>query len=100
MISWTSLLTILGMLCVTYSTRLIGYFALKNRMLSPRMARTMEAAPACVLLSVIAPHFVSDKPHELIALVITVFMASRFSMMPTVLVAVASSGILRWLMAA
>ena len=100
MISWASFLTIIGMLCVTYSTRLIGYFALKNRTLSPRMARTMEAAPACVLLSVIAPHFVSDKPHELIALAITVFMASRFSMMPTVLVAVASSGILRWVMAA
>ena len=81
MISWTSLLTILGMLCVTYSTRLLGFFLLKNKTLSPRMARTLEAAPACVLLSVI-----------------TLFMATRFSMLPTVMVAVATSGILGWLM--
>ena len=36
MISWASFLTIIGMLCVTYSTRLLGYFALRNRILSPR----------------------------------------------------------------
>ena len=98
MISWTSLLTILGMLCVTYSTRLLGFFLLKNKTLSPRMARTLEAAPACELLSVIAPHFISHKPHELIALDVTLFMATRFSMLPTVMVAVATSGILGWLM--
>lgn len=62
------------------------------------MARTLEAAPACVLLSVIAPHFISHKPHELIALAVTLFMAARFSMLPTVIVAVATSGILGWLM--
>ena len=98
MISWASFSTIIGMLCVTYSTRLLGFFLLKNRTLSPRMARTLEAAPACVLLSVIAPHFISHKPHELIALAVTLFMAARFSMLPTVIVAVATSGILGWLM--
>lgn len=86
------------MLCVTYSTRLLGFLLLKNKTLSPRMARTLEAAPACVLLSVIAPHFISHKPHELIALAVTLFMATRFSMLPTVMVAVATSGILGWLM--
>lgn len=94
MISWASFLTILGMLIVTYSTRLLGFFLLKNRKLSKKMARTMEAAPGCVLISVIAPHFVSNKPNELIALIITLFMATRFSMLPTVLVAIATSGIL------
>lgn len=94
MISWISFLTILGMLIVTYSTRLLGFFLLKNRKLSQKMARSMEAAPGCVLISVIAPHFVSNKPNELIALIITLFMATRFSMLPTVLVAIATSGIL------
>lgn len=94
MISWSSFLTILGMLAATYSTRLIGFFALRNRTLGKRAARVMEAAPGCVLIAVIAPHFVSDKPHELIALAITLLAASRLSMLPTVLIAVVSTGIL------
>lgn len=98
MISWTSFITIMGMLVITYSTRLIGFFALRKRTFSPKMARVMEAAPACVLLSVIAPHFVSDKPHELIAMAITVVAAWRLSMLPTVLIAVSSAAILGWLM--
>ena len=53
MISWASFFTIIGMLCVTYSTRLL----------------------------------------------VTLFMAARFAMLPTVIVAVATSGILGWLMA-
>ncbi|MDO4997843.1 MAG: AzlD family protein [Neisseria sp.] len=99
MISLDAFLTIIGMLLATYSTRLIGFFALRNRTLSKRAAAVMDAAPGCVLLAVIAPHFASDKPHELIALLITLVAASRLSMMPTVLIAVASSGILGHLMA-
>ena len=98
MISWASFLTILGMLAATYSTRQIGFLALRHRTLSPRAAAVMEAAPGCVLIAVIAPHFVSDKPHELLALVITLIAASRFSMLPTVLIAVASSGLLGYWM--
>lgn len=98
MISWTSFLTILGMLTVTYSTRLLGFFAFRNRVLSPRAKRVMTAAPGCVLISVIAPSFVSDKPHELIALAITLLAASRLPMLPTVIIGVASSGVLGWLM--
>lgn len=97
MITLTSFFTILGMLMVTYCTRLIGFFALRNRTLSPRMARMMEAAPACVLLSVIAPHFVSPHPHEWIAMVITVWAAWRLSMLQTVLLAVGSSALFGWL---
>lgn len=98
MITWTSFLTIAGMLCVTYSTRLIGYFLLKGRRLSRRTARMMEAAPGCVLIAVIAPHFVSDKPHELIAIAATVLAAARLSMLPTILIAVATSGIFGYLL--
>ena len=58
----------------------------------------MEAAPGCVLISVIAPYFVSDKPHELIAIALTVLVASRFSMLVTVLIGVGTSGILGYLM--
>ena len=98
MISADSVLVILGMLMATYSTRLIGFFALRNRTLGKRAAKVMDAAPGCVLIAVIAPYFASDKPHELIAAAVTVLAASRLPMLPTVLIAVASAGILDHLM--
>ena len=98
LISSDSMLVFLSMLAVTYSTRLAGFFALRNRTLSKRAAAVMEAAPGCVLISVIAPYFVSHKPHELFALAVALLMAARFSMLTTVLAAVAASGIGGWLL--
>ena len=98
LLSFQSFLLFSCMLAITYSTRLIGFFALRNRTLSRRAQTIMEAAPGCVLISVIAPYFVSDKPNELIAIALTALAAGRFSMLVTVLIGVGSSGILRWLM--
>jgi branched-chain amino acid transport len=98
LLSFQSFLLFSCMLAVTYSTRLIGFFALRNRTLSRRAQTIMEVAPGCVLISVIAPYFVSDKPHELIAIALTALSAGRFSMLVTVLIGVGSSGILGWLM--
>ena len=64
MIDFASALTIVGMSVITYSTRLIGYFTLRNRRFGPRAVRVMDAAPGCVIAAVIAPHFVSGKPDE------------------------------------
>ena len=69
------------------------FFALRNRTLSRRAHIVMEAAPGCMLIYVIAPYFVSNKPHELIAIALTVLAASRFSMLVTVLIGVGSSGL-------
>ncbi|MBC7857960.1 MAG: AzlD family protein [Burkholderiaceae bacterium] len=98
MIDLTSLLTILGMCAVTYATRVIGFLALRNRTLSPRAAAVMEAAPGCVLISVIAPNFVSDRPADLLALAITLVAATRLPMLSTVVIGVASAGLLRHFM--
>ena len=98
MISWMSFFTILGMLTTTYSSRLIGFFVFRNRTLSSKAERVMTAAPGCVLISVIAPSFVSDSLHEIIALGLTLLAASRLPMLPTVLIAVGSNGILGWLL--
>ena len=98
LLSFQSFLLFSCMLAVTYSTRLIGFFALRNRTLSRRAQTIMEAAPGCVLISVIAPYFVSHKPHELFALAVALLMAARFSMLTTVLAAVAASGIGGWLL--
>jgi uncharacterized membrane protein len=93
---WT-LLTIVLMAAATYFTRIAGYLALRNRTLSPRLVTVMEAAPGCVLIAVIAPHFVAQQPADLIALAVTLLAASRFSMLPTVLIGVSCAALLRHL---
>ena len=95
MIDAATFLTIVLMAGVTYLTRIGGYVVLRNRTLSARATAVMEAAPGCVLISVIAPAFVSRNPADLLALAITFVAATRFSMLPTVLIGVASAGLLR-----
>lgn len=95
MIDLTTLLTIGLMALATYLTRILGFVALRNRTLSPRAVIVMEAAPGCVLISVIAPHFVSERPADLMALVVTLLAATRLSMLPTVLIGIATAGLLR-----
>ncbi|MER9952214.1 AzlD family protein [Mesorhizobium sp. M0047] len=97
MIDATTVLTIVLMAGVTYLTRIGGYVLLRNRTLSARATAAMEAAPGCVLISVIAPAFVSRNPADLLALAITLIAATRLSMLPTVLIGVASAGLLRHL---
>ena len=97
MIDPATLLAIVLMASVTYLTRIGGYVVLRNRTLSPRATAVMEAAPGCVLISVIAPDFVADNPADLLALAVTLLAATRFSMLPTVLIGVASAGLLRHL---
>lgn len=98
MIAPITLLAIVLMAAATYLTRVLGYLALRNRTLSARAVTVMEAAPGCVLISVIAPDFVSDKPADLIALAITLAAATRLPMLPTVLIGVAAAGVLRHLL--
>lgn len=96
MVDPANLLAILMMAAVTYLTRIGGYILLRNRSLGPRAMAVLEAAPGCVLISVIAPAFVSRNPADLLALAITFVAATRLSMLPTVLVGVASAGLLRY----
>jgi len=98
MIDPLSLLAIIAMASMTYLTRVSGYLLLRNRTLSPRAMAVLEAAPGCVLISVIAPAFASDRPADLMALAITVLAATRLSMLPTILIGMASAGALRYVM--
>ncbi|MEI8714027.1 AzlD family protein [Mesorhizobium sp. ISC11] len=97
MIDATTLFTIVLMAGVTYLTRIGGYVVLRNRTLGARATAVMEAAPGCVLISVIAPAFVSKSPADLLALAVTLAAATRFSMLPTVLIGVSAAGLLRLL---
>jgi uncharacterized membrane protein len=93
-----AILTIASMAVVTYSTRIGGFLLLRKRALSPRTMAVLEAVPGCVLISVIAPRFVSDKPAELLALAVTLLAAWRLPLLPTVVVSVVATGLLRHFM--
>ena len=98
MIDPLTVVTILLMAAVTYLTRVSGYLLLRNRTLSRRATVVLEATPGCVLISVIAPHFVSNRPADLLSLAITLLAATRRSVLPTILIGVASAGVLRHLL--
>lgn len=95
MIDAMNVMAIVLMASVTYLTRILGYLLLRNRSISARTAKVMDAAPGCVLIAVIAPHFVANRPADLIALAVTLLAATRLSMLPTVLIGVATAGVLR-----
>ncbi len=90
-----ALLAILAMALVTYLTRIGGYLLLAGHHLSPRMQAIMDLVPGCVLVAVIAPDFATGRPADLLGLAVTVLAATRFSLLPTMLCGVITTGILR-----
>ncbi|MCA8223471.1 MULTISPECIES: AzlD family protein [Burkholderia] len=95
---FSTVATIVLMASTTYLSRILGYVMLRNRPLSRRMAAVMENVPGCVLISVIAPAFVSTRPADLLALGITIVAATRLSILPTVAIGVVAAGVLRHLL--
>ena len=95
MIHSATLTAILFIAATTYLTRILGYVLLKNKTLSNKQRQILEVVPGCVLISVIAPYFVRDNPANLIAIAIALLAASRFSLLPTVAVSMASAAVLR-----
>lgn|SRR5690554_4160668 len=98
MIQMNTLIAIILVALTTYATRLLGYVLLKNKTLSKRQRKILEVIPGCVLISMITPYFLRDDPADLIAIMSTLFAASRFGMLPTILISMASAAILRTLL--
>jgi len=96
MIHTTTLIAIICVALTTYSTRILGYLLLKNKTLSPRTTRILQVIPGCVLISVIAPYFVSDHPANLIAIAVTFLAACYLSLLPTVIISILSAGCMRY----
>ncbi len=96
MIHYSTLIAIICVAATTYLTRILGYLLLKNRTLSTRSQRILQVIPGCVLISVIAPYFVTDNPANLIAMVITLLAATYFSLLPTVIISIGATGLLRY----
>lgn len=97
MMEWQVLLTIVALALSTYMTRIVGYLAFSNRALSPRATRVMQAVPGCVLIAVIAPVIVSGSIANMVAVAVTCLAMLRFSLLPTVLIAIIVTGVLRHL---
>ncbi|MNR86436.1 Branched-chain amino acid transport protein (AzlD) [compost metagenome] len=95
MIHSTTLVAILLVAATTYLTRILGYVLLKNKTLSNKQRKILEVVPGCVLISVIAPYFVKDNGADLLAIAITLIAASRFSLLPTVVISMLSAALLR-----
>ena len=94
MIHSTTLIAILLVAATTYLTRILGYVLLKNKTLSNKQRKILEVVPGCVLISVIAPYFVKDNVADLLAIAITLIAASRFSLLPTVVISMLSAALL------
>ncbi|MCU4435604.1 AzlD family protein [Acinetobacter bereziniae] len=99
MIHMTTFIAILCVGLTTYSTRVLGYLVLKNRQLGKRTTRILQVIPGCVLVSVIAPYFVSDHPANLVAIAVTILAACYLSLLPTVMISIVATAMLRYLIA-
>jgi len=97
-IQTSTIITIIVIAVVTYSCRVIGYLVLRRMNLSAKAMTVLQAAPGCVLISVISPAFASNRPADLIALAITIFAATRFSMLITVLTGLCAAALMRYLL--
>lgn len=81
-------LTVLGMAAATYSTRALGWLVLRNRTVSARLQRALEAAPACVMASIVAPYFMTTDPVMLLSLAVMTIAALSTNLAGTVVLSV------------
>jgi uncharacterized membrane protein len=96
MIHMTTLIAIICVGLTTYLTRILGYLLLKNRQLSKKTTRVLQVIPGCVLISVIAPYFVSDDPANLLAIAVTILAACYLSLLPTVMISIVTTALFRY----
>ena len=76
-IDWPTLITIVGMACVTYLTRVSGYWLVGRVTLSPRLQTGLQALPGAVLVSLVAPTVLATGIAETLAALATIAVAAR-----------------------
>ena len=78
----TTLLVILGGAILTYLTRIGGHLVLSRfENVPPRVEAALDAVPAAVLTTLVAPELLSAGPAEVIALVAAGLVALRRGML-------------------
>lgn len=75
----TNLWIIVAAAAATYATRVGGHLALSRfRTLPPRLDAALNAVPAAVLTTLVAPEVVTHGPAEALALAVAFLVALRF----------------------
>jgi len=78
----SNLMVILAGALATYATRFGGHAVLSRfRALPPRVEAALNAVPAAVLTTLVAPELITHGPAEAIALAIAFLVALRFPFM-------------------
>lgn len=87
---------ILACAIATFATRVGGHLILSRfGKINHRVEAALDAVPTAVLAALVAPALISKGWAETGAVLIAVLVASRFSMIPTVLIGLASVVLLR-----
>lgn len=86
--SWIQLLAIVLMAGTTYFTRIAGYLLLRKSRMSTHLQAMLDAAPCCVMISIVAPFFMTTDIITLASLALTVLYARRFNFSITVILSV------------
>lgn len=89
------LLALLAMTAATYATRVAGFLMPGRLNLSPRMQAALDAIPAAVLISVIAPSMLATGWRETLASLIAALAATRLPLIAVVGVGVVAIVLLR-----
>jgi uncharacterized membrane protein len=92
------LVTWLGMLAVTYATRIGGYWFVRRFALSGRVKAGLEAVPMAVLTAIIAPTVLATGPAETIGALVTLLLAWRQPVLVAVIGGVVAVVLLRMVM--
>ena len=98
MADYQTVMAILLMAVSTYLTRILGFLALRDRTFDKRITTVLEAVPGCVLISIIAPAFVSNRKADIVALAVTIIAASRLSLLQTVIIGIVAAALCRSLL--
>lgn len=89
------LLALLAMMAATYATRIAGFLMPEKLDLTPRLRAALDAIPAAVLVSVIAPSMLATGWRETLASLVAALAATRLSLIGVVAVGVGAVVLLR-----
>jgi uncharacterized membrane protein len=94
--------TLLIILCAglaTYSTRLAGYWLLRNATIAGRTKAALDAVPPAILVAVIAPTvFMQGWPEKIAGAVTIAAALLRLPLLVVIVIGVATTALMRQLM--
>ena len=95
---WTNYWEVITILCMgitTYFTRTVGFVWLRKHQISPRAQAVLASSPCCVMVSVVAPSFMTTDPKTLISLAFCILLSFKCSLGVTICGTVAFMALLQ-----